>query len=97
MSATKDWPVVLDVEGLRCPVAFCWKLNHRVLNITMGGEWNDHVELENMDYMDAEAVKRGLKEMFQPAKVARMPESLRGLTPTLEAKIDTWFAANQSQ
>lgn len=92
MSATKAWQAVLEVDGLRCPVALRWLLNKGVLKITMNGDWYAHVDLEDMYYMDAAAVKRGLDKMFQPAEKAKMPEPLRGLQPVLEAMIDEWFA-----
>ncbi len=89
----EDWQVYFEVDGLRCPLAFHWKLNHRILNIIMScGDWSAYVGLKSMDYVDAAAVKRGLDEMFQPAKVAHIPEPLRGLQATIEEKIDAWFA-----
>lgn len=89
-----DWQLNFEVDDSSCPLAFCWKLNRRILSIIMScGDWNAYVGLKNMDYVDAAAVKRGLGEMFQPAEQAKMPEPLRGLQTTIEEKIDEWFVS----
>ena len=97
MSQTSDWPVVLEVEGLRCPVALKWRGHDGILNVTMSGDWYANVDIRMVDGVTADEVKKGLAQMFQPDKVARMPEPLRWLMPTLEEKIDAWFAKQPVQ
>lgn len=97
MSATKDWPVVLDVEGLRCPVALKWTHHDGILNVTMSGDWYANVDVRLIDGVTADEVKIGVAHMFYPDKVARMPEPLRGLQSVIAAKIDEWFVAHPSQ
>lgn len=101
MSANKVWKIVLtddDVEGLKCPLVLGWELSKlNVLSVVMSGDYFHHVQLEHIDEVGAHEVKRGLVSMYTARDKAKMPEAIRGLQPRLEAEIDAWFAANQSQ
>lgn len=98
MSANKVWKIVLtddDVESLKCPLVLGWELSKlNVFSVVMSGDYFHHVQLENVEDVDATMVKKGLAGMYTARDKAKMPEAIRDLQPKLEAEIDAWFAAN---
>ena len=96
MTAKKVWQIVMtgdDVDGLKYPLVLGWeqsKLN--VLSVVMSGDYFHHIQLEQVEDVDAMAVKRGLAQMYDQRNMARMSEAIRGLQSVLETKIDAWFA-----
>lgn len=94
MSLPSDWPVVLEIDGLKCPVALGWwkGTESGVLTVVMDGDWYTLVQLKNVDEITVDDVKRALAGMYTARAMAKMPEAIRDLQPKLEAEIDAWFA-----
>lgn len=74
-----------------------WEYNPKTstLHVVMSGPYYCHVQLEQVEEVDADTVKKGVAGMYLERHKAKMPEPIRGFQPTIVAEIDAWFA-NQS-
>ena len=99
--STRVWQIVMtgdDVEGLKYPLVLGWENGMPgVLHVVMSGGYFHHIQLENVDEVTADEVKKGLAQMYDQKNMARMPKAIRDLQPKLEAEIDEWFTNQQGE
>ncbi len=76
-----------------------WEYNPKTgtLHVVMSGPCYFHVQLEHVEEVDADKVKKGLAGMFLERHKAKMPEPIRGLQSTIAAEVDAWFASQSVQ